>query len=301
MPINYYFCIHKPFPMSKKYTSEELHLLHAELYDILEETIRVCRKHEIPYFVIGGTAIGALYDQAILPWDDDIDIGMTRKDYNKFLEVAPRELGDSYFLSWIKTDPHTPYYFAKVKKNNTLFVEEMFKNVPMHQGIFVDIFPFDRIPDNKLLRKLQYNAAGFLKCCLMGKETWMWKHFGKCEIENPTNRGAFSCLLNRVVDALFSKRTIYRMLVSVQSCFNSWKTRYYNNVMTTTDHVTEESLCRLQPMKFGPLTVTAPNELEDFLRYNYPALHRYTEEEQEQVNNHYPAALSFSVVPHKKQ
>ena len=173
--------------MNKKYTAEELDLLHAELYDILGETIRVCQKHNIPYFVIGGTAIGALYDQAILPWDDDIDIGMTRENYNKFLKVAPGELGPSYFLSWIETDPHTPYYFAKVKKNDTLFVEEMFKNVPMHPGIFVDIFPFDKIPDNKLLRRIQSEALGFLKCCLMGKEIWMWKHFGTCEIENPTN------------------------------------------------------------------------------------------------------------------
>ena len=48
--------------MDKKYTAKELDLLHAELYDILGETIRICRKHDIPYFVIGGTAIGALYD-----------------------------------------------------------------------------------------------------------------------------------------------------------------------------------------------------------------------------------------------
>ena len=94
---------------------------------------------------------------------------MTRENYNKFLKVAPGELGPSYFLSWIETDPHTPYYYAKVKKNNTLFVEEMFKNVPMHPGIFVDIFPFDRIPDNKLLRQMQSGILGFLKCCLMEK------------------------------------------------------------------------------------------------------------------------------------
>lgn len=286
--------------MSRKYTTEELERLHAELYEILGEIAQVCRKHHIPYFIIGGTAIGALYDQAILPWDDDVDIGMTRKDYNRFLEIASQELSSSFFLSWIETDPHSPYYFAKVKKNNTLFVEEMFKNVPMHPGIFVDIFPFDRIPDNKLLQRIQHETAKFLFCCLMGKEKWLWKHFGKCEIANPTNRGVIPCFLNRTVDSLLSKKAIYRLLVFTQSCFNSWKTRYYNNVMTTTDHVTEESLRQLQPVKFGPLTVTAPNEMEDFLRYNYPSLHRYTEEEQEKVNNHYPAALSFSVTPYKK-
>ena len=127
--------------MNKKYTAEELDLLHAELYDILGETIRVCQKHNIPYFVIGGTAIGALYDQAILPWDDDIDIGMTRENYNKFLKVAPGELGPSYFLSWIETDPHTPYYFAKVKKNNTLFVEENVQECPDASGHFCRYIP----------------------------------------------------------------------------------------------------------------------------------------------------------------
>lgn len=286
--------------MSRKYTTEELERLHTELYEILEEIDRVCRKHHIPYFIIGGTAIGALYDQAILPWDDDVDIGMTRKDYNKFLEIAPKELGSSFFLSWIETDPHSPYYFAKVKKNNTLFVEEMFKNVSMHPGIFVDIFPFDRIPDNKLLQRIQHEMAKFLFCCLLGKEVWMWKHFGKCEIAHPTNRGAIPCFLNKVVDTLFPKKVIYRLLVFTQSCFNSWKTQYYNNVMTTTDHVTEKCLQQLQPVKFGPLTVTAPHELEDFLRYNYPTLHRYTKEEQEKVNNHYPAVLSFSTDTLKK-
>mgnify|MGYP002915200841 CR=1 FL=1 len=74
--------------MVKQYTPEELTQLHQVLYEILEEIVRICDKHNIPYFVIGGTAIGALYDKAILPWDDDIDIGMKREDYNKFLQIA---------------------------------------------------------------------------------------------------------------------------------------------------------------------------------------------------------------------
>lgn len=111
--------------MVKQYTPEELTQLHQVLYEILEEIVRICDKHNIPYFVIGGTAIGALYDKAILPWDDDIDIGMKREDYNKFLQIASQELREPYFLSWIHTDPHSPYYFAKVKKNNTLFVEDL--------------------------------------------------------------------------------------------------------------------------------------------------------------------------------
>lgn len=287
--------------MNQKYTTEELEKLHAELYSILKEIDRVCSKHHIPYFIIGGTAIGALYDGAILPWDDDVDIGMKRADYNRFLEVAPQELGPSFFLSWLGTDPRSPYYFAKVKKNGTLFVEEMFRKVPMHPGIFVDIFPFDRIPDNKWLRTIQHEAAKFLFCCLLGKEVWMWKHCGKCEIAHPTNRGFLPCLLNRLVDLVLPKKVIYRLLVFTQSCFNSVKTKYYNNVMTKTDRIAEQLLANLHPVKFGSLTVSAPNDMEGFLRYNYPTLHRYNEEEQAQVNNHYPTALSFSQETYKEE
>lgn len=278
-----------------RYTVEELSLLHTELYNILGEIIRVCKKYDISYFVIGGTAIGALYDQAILPWDDDIDIGMLRKDYNRFLEVAPKELSNAYFLSWIGTDPHTPYYFAKVKKNNTVFIEKMFREVPMHPGIFVDIFPFDRIPDNKFLRKIHHKICSFLNCCLVGKEVWIWKYFGKCKIEHPSDRGRIPCFFNKMIDLLFSKEIIYRMLVFVQSYFNRYNTKYFNNVMTTTDHITEREVNNLQLIKFGSLWVTAPEALENFLRYNYPNLHRYTKEEQEKVNNHYPAVLSFDL------
>ena len=90
--------------MNKKYTAEELDLLHAELYDILGETIRVCQKHDIPYFVIGGTAIGALYDQGILPWDDDIDIGMTRETVSyTHLEIKSTPFEFKLGIGWLNT------------------------------------------------------------------------------------------------------------------------------------------------------------------------------------------------------
>lgn len=281
-------------PMTHTYSTAELTQLQQVLYEILNKIDEICIKHDIPYFVIGGTAIGALYDKAILPWDDDIDIGMTRENYNRFLRIAPQELGADYFLSWQETDPHTPYYFAKVKKNKTLFVERMFKNVPMHPGIFVDIFPFDKIPDNLLLRRIQFEAVNFLKCCLIGKEAWIWKHFGTCEIETPTNRGRMGCLLNRCFNLCFTKRFTYRLIVWAQSCFNGWNTAFYNNVITKTDHVKKEEIEKLQRVPFGPLMVTAPQNLEGFLRRNYPSLHRFTPEEVATVNTHYPHQLSFN-------
>ena len=280
--------------MMKQYTPEELTQLHQVLYEILEEIVRICDKHNIPYFVIGGTAIGALYDKAILPWDDDIDIGMKRDDYNKFLRIASQELKEPYFLSWIETDPHTPYYFAKVKKNNTLFTEEMFKDVHA-PGIFVEYIPFDRIPDNKLLRKIQYETVNFLKCCLMGKEVWLWKHFGKCQISNPTNRGPVACLLNRIVDTLLSKKDNLPLNDSSTKLLQLPK----HAVLQQRNHHHRPCIGDKSQLSAIDSVRSTPSEgarwLEEFLRYNYPTLHRYTEEEQEKINNHYPAALAFDL------
>ena len=277
--------------MANTYKKEELERLHAELYDILQEIIRVCDKHRIPYVVIAGSAIGAFFEEAILPWDDDIDIAMKRADYNRFLEVAPAELREGYFLQWLETDPHTPFYFAKVRKEGTLFVEKEFVQLPMHQGIFIDVFPFDKVPDTPWLQKAQRVAANFLNCCFMGKEVWFWRYFGHPTTDTPTNRGPLPCLMNRIVDTLFTKRAIYRMLSAVQGMFNGRQTNYYNMVLMPRDHIAVESFDNPQAMPFGPLTPLFPSDVEVYLRHHYPRLRRYIPEEEQA--NHRPVTLKF--------
>ena len=279
-------------PVRKEYTEEELKTLHQELYKILDEIVRICNLHDIPYFIQGGTAIGAFFENAILPWDDDIDIGMTRENYNRFLEVAPRELSNDYFMQHLYTDAKTPYYFTKIKKNNTLFVEENFKHLPIHHGIFIDVFPFDKVPNNKTLQKIQRTVSNFFNCCFMGKEIWMWKHAGKCEIDNPTNRSFFPCLMNRIVSTLFTKKSIYKALSFSQSCFNGQQSQYYNMVLMPRDHISVESIENPQMMKFGDSMVCAPSDLETYLKRHYPGLKRHIPKEEQQ--NHRPTYLSFN-------
>ena len=274
----------------REYTAEELERLQNVLYELLEEIIRICDKYGISYFIIGGTAIGAFFEQKIIEWDDDIDIGMTRENYEHFLRVAPSELKSDYFLQWMGTEPETPFYFAKVRKNNTLFVEKDFADLPIHQGIYLDIFPFDRVPDNILLQKFQRLVVNFLKCCFMGKTIWMWRHCGKCKIEHPSNRGFIPCLLTRAVDIL-PKRIIYRMFSAAQQWFNTWNTTYYNLVTTTYDHVPVKNVESLQQIPLGSLLVSAPTDLENYLHHHYPKLRRYIPEEER--INHCPEVLSF--------
>jgi lipopolysaccharide cholinephosphotransferase len=79
---------------------------------------------------------------------------MTRTNYQKFLLLAKNELNDNLFLQTVFSDPESPQYFTKIRRNNTKFIQYSVKKLNYHQGVFIDIFPFDKTPDDQLLRKV---------------------------------------------------------------------------------------------------------------------------------------------------
>lgn len=274
-----------------KYDKKDLARLHGELLDIMAEIIRVCEVCGIPYFIQGGTAIGALFNKGIVPWDDDIDIGMTRADYERFLQLAPQHLRPQYFLEWFGTERNTPFYFAKVKKNGTLFVEEMFRNMDIHHGIFVDIFPYDRIPDNKWLERLHRFRSRFWINCFIGKQIWLWRWCGRCEIDAPLPKSFVGCLAVRVVCSLLSRERIYAKMCRVLGTYNGRDCKRVNIVRMPKDQIPREDVENPVMMPFGGLMVAAPRNIEAYLRHHYSNL-RPVLPEEEQVN-HAPYRLSF--------
>lgn len=80
------------------YSDEELKMIQKIELEILKEVIRVCSILKLNYFIIGGTALGAVRHNGFIPWDDDIDIGMLRSDYNKFIEFSEKYLNNRYYL-----------------------------------------------------------------------------------------------------------------------------------------------------------------------------------------------------------
>lgn len=264
-------------------------LLHNELYTMLSEINRICDKYHIKYFAMGGSAIGAIYDRGILPWDDDIDIGMTRKDYNKFLEVAPNELNKDYFLSWYESDSHTPFFYAKLKKNDTLFIEEQYKDVPMHQGIFIDIFPYDAVSPLKGIEFLQFKLAEFLKCCFMSKEVWLWRHCGRCHIKEPWQRAWFSCFATKIVNSILSKRLLYKLIVFIQSWCNSNIHSSYKLINTFVDYISQEQIDEISYHPFGTTQIMGPKNMVNYMK-NF---RRYTDEEAAIKGGHSPYKIQL--------
>lgn len=125
--------------------------------DLLCELLRVCQKHNIKIFASGGTLLGAIRHKGMIPWDDDIDMMMFRKDYDKLCEVASKEFELPYFFQTEYNDPGSLRGHAQLRNVNTTAIlkSEFEEGVGFNQGIFIDIFPLDSVIVDETLRKKQ--------------------------------------------------------------------------------------------------------------------------------------------------
>ncbi len=117
------------------------------MLEILQEVDRVCKKHDIRYWLSSGTLIGAARHKGFIPWDDDLDIEMLLSDYNKLMKVLPEELPDTMALQTNATDPNYFFFYAKVRDRRSFLAESnRYDRVWKERGIYIDIFPFYRQP-----------------------------------------------------------------------------------------------------------------------------------------------------------
>ena len=138
---------------------EQLVKLRGIQMDILNEIVRICNEYNIQYFLVEGTLLGAVRHKGFIPWDDDLDIGMPREDYEQFLTVCRDALSDSYVLDYYGTNSKYWLPFAKVRKKDTIYELESQVDIDgIPKGVWVDIFPLDNIRPENTLRWIQ----GFL-------------------------------------------------------------------------------------------------------------------------------------------
>lgn len=135
------------------YVSPEKKEVWAVLLDMLNEVVCICEKYDIKWFADGGTLLGAVRHGGFIPWDDDVDVRMLRPDYDKFVEVAQKELKHPYFFQTENTDPGSLRCHAQIRNSETagILIGEADGNYTFNQGIFLDIFPWDSINDDEEL------------------------------------------------------------------------------------------------------------------------------------------------------
>lgn len=134
-------------------------------FDMLCELTRVCNELDLRYFLVCGSALGAVKYKGFIPWDDDIDVGMPRRDYEIFIEAAMTMLPANLFLQNFHTEVNFPQIFSKIRNISTTFIEASVSRLDICHGVYIDVFPLDEYP----AAKTQQLRIEIRKRLLMGK------------------------------------------------------------------------------------------------------------------------------------
>ncbi len=247
-------------------TQETLKKIQEIEFDILQKIDIICRAHNLTYFAIGGSVLGAVRHQGFIPWDDDIDIGMPRKDYEAFLRFAAEELPEGYFLQTFFTEKNSPFYFAKVRKDNTRFVEYYIKDLDVHHGLFVDIFPFDNVPDNDMLKKLHY------RLCRIANHLYLSKALTtvcSSRFERKDNYKGFIRKLLHFMLLPVPKSLLFRMLDGCVRMFNNKSCSEISHIVRRRLRVKLDDLYPLIYLPFGETQIPVPNNYDAYLTAQY--------------------------------
>ena len=273
------------------YSDADLEKLHEELLTILREIIRICNILDIKCFVTGGTAIGAHYFQGFVKWDDDIDLGMWRDDYELFKAKAPSLISSGYFVQCLETEPDTPFYFTKVRKDGSLFVQKEYKDVKIHHGIFVDIFPFDSIPDNPVIAKLHTRSVQFCQGSFLRRQLKQAILEGQTFL--PSSLSEILATIRFSLMKVIPKRFYYWRLKTVSSIFNHRHCKYVDNIVSSVDRMSSDSINHLVPTQFEGVTLYAPGDIDSYLKNHYPKL-KSPDMLESLWTTHAPYILSFN-------
>lgn len=143
---------------------EQLKKMQMVELELLLELDRICRKNQIKYNICGGTLIGCMRHGGFIPWDDDVDVRMLRKEYEKFKRACEKDLDTSqFFLQDFDSDPLYRWGYAKLLKTGTTYVRAGQEHLGMKNGIWVDILISDGIPNHKISAKIHQAICFFLR------------------------------------------------------------------------------------------------------------------------------------------
>ena len=244
-------------------TQNKLHACHVIL---LEEVKRICQKHDLKYYAIAGTLLGAVRHKGAIPWDDDMDLGLLRPDYDKFIEAAKQELHDSIFLQCFDTDPSYGFPFAKLMLKDTLMVERNAAGNSAQKGIYIDIFPLDNAPQERSLQEKHLRKTYFLKRLLLAKQHY--RVYQKGEFKRMLAYTALSILaactsakriankLEKEIQAFNGKETTE--VVNIGGAYGYWK-----------EKLQKEWFCDTVELPFESTTISAPSGYKEYLTYFY--------------------------------
>ena len=249
-----------------------------KILEIMKYIDKVCRENDITYFIMGGTALGAVRHGGFIPWDDDLDIFMTPAEYAKF-KVAMEKDGDTKFMiqEWRTTEKYLEY--AKVRMNGTTFIEESFKDrKDMHQGIYVDIMMLHKVPaDNERIHKKVYYASKFVTLYALTQRNWKPKSSGQAMVVN----------LLKVLPCKMIAKWCYKQIFKYEDMKDGFKWCYWITPAKFRSGLFEKSFFD-EPVDvpFEDTVLYGSKHIKEYLKYRYGDYMKLPSEEQQKAAVH---------------
>ena len=259
--------------------------------EILNEIDRICKKHNIPYFFIGGTLLGAVRHKGFIPWDDDLDVAMAREDYERFIKICESQLNGYYLTCQENNDNHF-FIFAKVCKLNTLFIEKLYldyyKTSNWEIGIYVDVFPLDNVKKSNIFFFVRRKVVKFLSSLI------------NIRITKRNTYESFNVLKKIVlfVFKIFNTKTLRRLRDYLCKKHNKKQTAYFCSFGSSADPqkiiYLKEKMLPLSSVEFEGKYYPAPGDPNYYLSKAYGD--DYMElPPPEKRTTHNPVILSFDI------
>lgn len=255
----------------------QLKEIHAIQFKLLEEVDRICRKFDIKYIISGGTLLGAVRNQQFIPWDDDIDVRMERKEYEKFCQVCREELEqENYFFQTYKTDEGYPWYYGKLRYRHSEYVRCGQEHLDMQSGIFIDIMPADGVPnDIKGQKRLSR------RCYILKK--FLYAVVGE-KVEKNFFRRTGYCLMSKI-----PRRYIFGRLEALSKKYSSdeyeYVTCYSFTKWNQTEYTRRDWHLERQELFFEGKKFYAPKEYQKWLIMTYGEGYMELPPEEERVGH----------------
>lgn len=289
----------KNIERNKEYEPEVLEKLHNLQLEMLKDLQQICDKYDLQYFAVFGTALGAVRHGGFIPWDDDIDVGMLRKDYDIFIRVVEKEMGDKYQIMTPEIDKNYACCVTKFQRKGTKFISYFSDKLDCEQCIFIDIFPFDYIAKTKKKAKRQQLITLFFDrlIYLCGSAHPIIPYTGV-----KYYLAAGICWCTHYITKLFhlSPKIIYQAFVkqcTKNNMQNTDRVTSFGDGSSLKYHSTVSKMFPLKEIPFENMTIKVMNNNDEHLRRTYGDY--MTLPPVEQRVNHAPYIIEFGNIEEK--
>ena len=264
----------------------DIKIIQDKILSILKEFISICKDNNLTYYALGGTLLGAVRHKGFIPWDDDIDIGMPREDYEKFKKIASNALSDNYkFLS--EDTSNYKKAFSVIRDDSTKIIMN-YSNEEQEESLWIDIFPLDGMPSNPLKKK--YHSYRYLYTRMMVQLS----QFKSLVNQKKENRPWFEKVIIRIANVVKIEKVVsfswaqkkYLQTIKKYS-FNEGFAGNYTGAYKLREIVPSDYFGQPVLLQFEDLKLSCPHKFREYLTAIYGADYMQLPPEEKRVFHHY--------------